>query len=63
MNPPRRHFGVFLLADEVDLGRPDIGVAGGLAHLVRVWQRFATNWATDHRALPIAAVESGSPSR
>src|SRR5207253_9963322 len=34
LDPPRRHLGVFLLADEVDLGRADIGVPGELPHLV-----------------------------
>ena len=35
VDPPRRHLGVFLLAHEVELGGPDIGVAGELAHLVQ----------------------------
>ena len=30
-----RHLGVLLLADEVDLGGPDIGVAGELPDLVQ----------------------------
>ena len=30
VDSPRRHLGVFLLAHEVDLGRPDIGVPGEL---------------------------------
>ena len=34
VDAPRRHLGVFLLAHEVELGRPDIGVPGELAHLV-----------------------------
>src|SRR5512135_3772169 len=34
MDAPRRHLGVLLLPHEVDLGRPDIGVPGELAHLV-----------------------------
>ena len=34
LNPPRRHLGVFLLADEVELGRADVAVAGELPHLV-----------------------------
>ena len=32
---PGRHLGVFLLADEVDLGGADVGVAGELPHLVQ----------------------------
>ena len=35
LDPPRRHLGVFLLADEVDLGGADVGVAGELPHLVQ----------------------------
>ena len=31
---PCRHLGVFLLADEINLGRADVGMAGELAHLV-----------------------------
>src|SRR5437773_137566 len=34
LDPPRRLFGVFLLAHEVDLGRADVGMAGELADLV-----------------------------
>ena len=34
VDAPRRHLGVFLLAHEVELGRPDIRVPGELAHLV-----------------------------
>ena len=34
LDPPGRHLGVFLLADEVDLGGADVGMAGELAHLV-----------------------------
>ncbi len=34
LDAPGRHRGVFLLADEVDLGRADVGVAGELPHLV-----------------------------
>src|SRR5262249_38142415 len=34
LNPPGGHVGIFLLAHEVDLGRPVIGVAGKLPHLV-----------------------------
>src|SRR5512144_2155166 len=34
VDPPRRHLGVLLLAREVELGRPDIGVPGELAHFV-----------------------------
>src|SRR5271165_6652020 len=34
VDAPRRYLGVFLLAHEVELGRPDIGVPGELAHLV-----------------------------
>ena len=33
VDAPRRHLGVFLVAHEVELGRPDIGVPGELAHL------------------------------
>ena len=33
VDAPRRHLGVFLLAHEVDLGRPDIRVPGELPHL------------------------------
>ena len=33
VDAPRRHLGVFLLAREVELGRPDIRVPGELAHL------------------------------
>jgi hypothetical protein len=29
------HLRVFLLADEINLGRADVGVAGKLAHLVQ----------------------------
>ena len=32
---PGRHLGVFLLADEVDLGGADVGVAGEFPHLVQ----------------------------
>ena len=35
LDPPGRHLGVFLLADEVDLGRSDVGMAGELPHLVQ----------------------------
>jgi hypothetical protein len=35
VDPPRRHFGVLLLAHEVELGRPDIRVPGKLTHLVQ----------------------------
>ena len=35
LDAPCRHLGVFLLADEVDLGRADVGVAGELPHLVQ----------------------------
>src|SRR5512135_2318730 len=35
VDPPRRHLRVFLLAHEVELGRPDIGMPGELAHLVQ----------------------------
>ena len=34
LDSPRRDLGVFLLAHEVELGRPDIGVPGELAYLV-----------------------------
>ena len=34
LDPPGRHLGVLLLADEVDLGGADVGVAGEFAHLV-----------------------------
>jgi len=36
VDAPRRHLGVFLLAHELELGRPDIGVPGKLAHLVHL---------------------------
>ena len=35
LDPPRRHLGVLLLADEVDLGGPDIGMAGEFPDLVQ----------------------------
>jgi hypothetical protein len=35
VDAPRRHLGVFLLAHELELSRPDIGVPGELAHLVQ----------------------------
>ena len=35
LDAPGRHLGVFLLADEVDLGGADVGVAGELPHLVQ----------------------------
>ena len=35
LDPPGRHLGVLLLADEVDLGGADVGMAGELAHLVQ----------------------------
>ncbi len=34
VDSPRRDLGVFLLTHEVELGRPDIGMPGKLAHLV-----------------------------
>ncbi len=34
LDAPRRHLGVFFLALEVELGRPDVGVAGELPHFV-----------------------------
>src|SRR5262249_20917179 len=34
LDAPRRHLGVFLFPHEVDLGRPDIGMASKLADLV-----------------------------
>ena len=33
-NLPCRQLGVFLLADEINVGRADVGVAGELAHLL-----------------------------
>ncbi len=34
LDAPGRHLGVFLLADEIDLGRPDIRVPGELPRFV-----------------------------
>jgi len=34
LDAPRRHVRVFFLADKVEFGRPDVGVAGELPHLV-----------------------------
>ena len=34
LDAPRRHLGILLAADEVDLGGADIGVAREFAHLV-----------------------------
>jgi hypothetical protein len=35
LDPPWHHLGVFLLADKIDLGCSDVGVAGELTHLVQ----------------------------
>jgi hypothetical protein len=35
LDAPRRHLGVFFLADEVELGGADVAVAGELPHLVQ----------------------------
>ena len=34
LDPPRCDLGVLLLAHEVDLGRPDVGMTGELPHFV-----------------------------
>src|SRR5271166_3145325 len=34
LNLPGGHLSVFLLADEINLGRPDVGMAGELPHLM-----------------------------
>jgi len=67
LDAPRRHLGVFFFADEVELGYPDVSVAGELPHLVHrrpvadrvVDRRLAQRVNTDAAAAQPRRVDPG----
>ena len=61
VDAPCRHLGVFLLADEVELGGADVAVAGELAHLVH--RGAVTDGVLDRHLAQAMDADAAAPRR